>query len=364
MKKYPFIIPILFLIFISSAGAAGELMQDKTVISKAVVLEAVQMPDRTIDGNVRGEFQILKAEILEGPEKGLIVEVEDDYIHLEKGEKFFLQKTETTDGMVFYNVADADRLPYLLFFAVLFAAVIIYFGRMQGFRALLSLAGSFLIIFYLFIPNILGGANPIVLSAVISVLIVTLAIYLTHGVSRDSSAALLSSIITVMGAFALSYIAVRLTKLTGFAADESMYLNFGTGGVLDFRGLLLGSMIIGALGALDDIAVTQVFAVRELSDHAKHLSKKEIFARGLRIGREHIGAIVNTLALAYLSVAMPLLLLLSATNNSDLPLYLIINKEIFATEIIRTVVGSVALVLAVPISTWLAVNFANNKSSV
>lgn len=151
----------------------------------------------------------------------------------------------------------------------------------------------------------------------------------------------------------LAYIGVEAANLTGFASDEAVYLNFNTPG-LNFSGLLLGGIIIGALGVLDDIAVTQAAVVSELYGSSPNISRKEAYKRALRVGKEHVGALVNTLALAYTGAALPLLLLFS---TSDSTVSSIINQEVFATEIIRTITGSIGLILTVPFTTLLAVFF-------
>ena len=145
---------------------------------------------------------------------------------------------------------------------------------------------------------------------------------------------------------------VQLTDLSGFAADEAVYLNFNTQGSLDFTALLIGAIIIGVLGVLDDIAVTQAAVVTELFNSNKEMSRKEVYKRAIRIGREHVGALVNTLVLAYTGAALPLLLYF---YTSPLGITEAINSELFATEIVRTIVGSIGLILAVPIVTLLAV---------
>lgn len=150
----------------------------------------------------------------------------------------------------------------------------------------------------------------------------------------------------------LAYLGVELASLSGFASDEAVYLNFNTRGTLDFAGLLLGGIMIGVLGVLDDITITQAAIVSELYNSASHLSRKEVYMKAIRVGKEHVGALVNTLALAYTGASLPLLLLFSTSDSS---MGSIINQEIFATEIIRTTVGSIGLVLTVPITTLLAV---------
>ena len=148
-----------------------------------------------------------------------------------------------------------------------------------------------------------------------------------------------------------SIFAVYITSLTGITADEAVYLNFNTSGTLDFTSLLLGAIIIGVLGVLDDIAVTQSAVVSELYDSNPNMPRKEVYSRAMRIGREHVGALVNTLVLAYTGASLPVLLYL---KTSDLNFETIINLEVFTTEIVRAIVGSLGLILTVPIVTILA----------
>jgi uncharacterized membrane protein len=202
------------------------------------------------------------------------------------------------------------------------------------------------------VPSLLKGYPPVLTSIIIAAVILFIAIYLTHGFNRESTVAFLGTVSAVMLTGILAYLAVTFARLSGFASDEAVYLNFNTNGALDFTGLLLGGIMIGVLGVLDDIAVTQAAVVSELYNSAPHLSRKEIYKKALRVGREHVGALVNTLALAYTGASLPLLLLFSISDFSGAS---IINQEIFATEIIRTAVGSIGLILTVPITTLLAI---------
>ena len=160
-------------------------------------------------------------------------------------------------------------------------------------------------------------------------------------------------VVTILFTGALAYYAVDVTRLSGFASEEAVYLNFDTRGSIDFVGLLLGSILIGLLGVLYDAAISQAIAIEELHKIGPHLSRAFIFKRALRIGREHIGALVNTLAIAYVGASLPLLLLFYASTDSSFSLNL--NRELFATEVIRTMIGSIGLVLAVPITSLITV---------
>jgi uncharacterized membrane protein len=151
----------------------------------------------------------------------------------------------------------------------------------------------------------------------------------------------------------LSALTVELARFSGFASEESLYLTFID--QFDVTGLLLAGIVLGALGALDDVTVTQASAVWEVRRANPSLARRDLYQAGLRVGRDHIASTVNTLLLAYAGASMPLLLLFALSGQS---LGIVANSEVVATEIIRTVVGSIGLVAAVPITTWLAARVA------
>jgi uncharacterized membrane protein len=298
-------------------------------------------------------YQTIRAEILDGEQKGKTVTIYNDFLELQVSEKFYVR--HTTDALFdteSYAVHDIDRLNVLLWFVILFVVVVLFFSGKQGFRSIISLVGSLFIIMYVLVPSLLKGYPPMLTSIVIAVAILFLAIYVTHGFNKQSTVAFTGTVLAVILTGVLAYLGVTLAHLTGFASDEAVYLNLNTRGMLDFSGLLLGGIMIGVLGVLDDIAITQVAVVSEFYKTNPELSRKEVYIKAIRIGKEHVGALVNTLALAYTGASLPLLLLFS---NSTSPASIIINQEIFATEIIRTIVGSIGLILTVPITTLLAI---------
>ncbi len=339
---------------LSSYVCGAELLQDQTVIMKAKVSEVLSTENHKVEGTeVSFVTQYLKVMPTESDLKGQVFEIKNDYIPLKVGDVFFLTKTTEADtGRVVFAVGDVYRVPHMLLFVVLFIVVVIAFGGKQGFRGLLSLIGSLLIILYVLLPGVLGGASPIWLSIVSASIIIIFGSYITHGFNKTTSSAVIGMIITVLMTGFLAWFAVSFVHLTGFESEESVYLNFNTGGNIDFAGLLLGGIIIGLLGVLYDAAIGQAVAVEELYRASESMSPRRVFLRSLRIGREHIGALVNTLAIAYVGASLPLLLLF---YGSTLPFLAILNKEHFITEIIRTMVGSIGLVLAVPITSLIAV---------
>lgn len=354
MKKSLLLLAFGFLFLHTVPVSAQELIQDKVEIVKARVVEVVRQEKKEVPGtDVQSVYQTIKVEILEGDKEGEIITMENDFLVLEKGDGFFLRHTiDGMNGRESYFVRDLDRRGVMLAFIALFIAVVIIFSGKQGLRSILSLAGSFFVILYVLVPTLLKGYPPVPTSIAIAAVILFLAIFLTHGFNRESTVAFMGTVSAVILTGILAYLGVTLAHLTGFASDEAVYLNFNTSGTLDFAGLLLGGIMIGVLGVLDDIAITQSAVVSELYNSASHLPKKEIYKKAIRVGKEHVGALVNTLALAYTGASLPLLLLFSTSDSS---MSSIINQEIFATEIIRTVVGSIGLILTVPITTLLAI---------
>jgi uncharacterized membrane protein len=360
-KAFLFILFVLGIFSYSIPVSAQEIVPAKQTTVKAQVLDIVKQEVKAVPGtDVTANYQTISVKILEGNEKDTIVIVENDYVSLKKGEVFYLM--HTTGDMDYpdtYAVMEPYRLPSVYFFVGLFILCVLIFGGIQGIRGLISLAGSFFLILYILLPAIIHGYSALILSIGVSSLIIILGSYITHGFNRTTTSAVIGMIITIVFTGALAYVAVHTTRLSGFSSEETVYLNLDTRGTIDFVGLLLGGIIIGLLGVLYDVAIGQAIAVEELHSVAPHLSRSTIYKRAIRMGREHIGALVNTLAIAYVGASLPLLLLFYSNNSG---LGLTVNREIFSTEIIRTMIGSIGLVLAVPITTCISTVFLIKKT--
>lgn len=351
-----------FFALMPAFALAQELVTDTVVTMKARVVEVQSQEVREVPGtDITALHQTVVAEILEEPEKGTRVIIENDYLELDVGDVFFLNHiTSGYDGTDYYSVLERDRTPALAALLVLFIAVVLLFGGKQGARGLLALVGSLVFIGLFLLPGILHGYSPVLVSISVAAVIVTLGSYVTHGFTRTTSAAVIGMILTIGLTGLLAYAAIYFTHLEGWSGEEVTYLNLNARGAIDLAGLLLGGILIGLLGVLYDGAIGQAVAVEELGSATaaslpagRQVSRKEIYLRALRIGREHVGALVNTLAIAYVGAGLPLLLLFYQTG--DLNFGLTINREMFATEIVRILVGSIGLVLAVPITTFVAV---------
>lgn len=351
---------VLFFVFTQNLHAQ-ELHNDYQGTWRGKVLEVIKGELKEIPGtDTEHLYQTIKAQVLDGPQKGEIVTIENDYLELKKGNKFYFNYLVDINGTERYGIINIDRRSSLVLLFIIFIAVIIWFGRWQGFRSLLALGGSFFAIFYILLPGLLNGWNPIFASCLVASGILLVAIFFTHGFNKESTVAYIGTMIAVLITGLFAMFAVSITSLSGFTGDEMTYLNLGTGGTLDFAGLLLGAIIIGVLGVLDDIAVTQAAVVSELYSSNPEISKKEVYSRAMRIGREHVGALVNTLVLAYTGAALPILLYF---RLSEMSFGSIVNLEIFATEIVRAIVGSIGLILTVPIVTMLAVAYLKGYKS-
>lgn len=273
------------------------------------------------------------------------------------GEGVLLNVIPEADPEFRYQFSDRERRSLLWGLGFLFALAVIGLGRLRGLAALASLAASILVIVYFIAPAILSGRSPVLVAAVGGSLVALLALYLAHGWNSLTHVAAIGTFASLTLTVLLSSLAIAMARFSGFASEESLFLAFVPG--LDIRGLVLAGTVLGTLGALDDVTVTQASTVFELHRANPSLDVTDLYQGGLQVGRAHIASTVNTLLLAYAGASMPLLLLFSL---SELPLGIVANSEVVAIEIVRTLVGSVGLVAAVPLTTWLAAKMCHSPS--
>ncbi|MDQ5950085.1 MAG: hypothetical protein QG585_25 [Patescibacteria group bacterium] len=302
-------------------------------------------------------IQEIDAVVLDGTDKGKIIFLINDFTPLKPTDKVFVASYNNETEEV-YGVIEKDRTKALIFFVFLFCAGVVALSGKQGVRSLLSLLGSFIVIIYILLPNLLAGAPPVSISIAVASLILFFAIFFTHGFNKESAVAFSGTFIAILITGILANFSIEIAELSGFSSHESVYLNFLNDSVLDIKGIFLAGIIIGSLGILDDIAITQASVVSELWRANKDLSKLEVWKSALKVGREHSSALVNTLALAYTGASLPLLLLFS---GSSAPIEMTLSREVFAGEIIRTAIGSLGLLLTVPVTTLLAVLYLKNS---
>ncbi|WP_093722671.1 YibE/F family protein [Streptomyces sp. DI166] len=249
-----------------------------------------------------------------------------------------------------YAVTDVNRRVPMIVLAGIFALAVVLVGRMRGVMALIALAVSFLVLTLFILPAILQGSNPLLVAVVGSSAIMLIALYMCHGLSARTSVAVLGTLMSLLLIGILGSVFIDWAALTG-NTDDNTGLIHGLYPEIDMSGLLLAGIIIGSLGVLDDVTVTQTSAVWELHEANPAMGRRGLYRAAIRIGRDHIASVVNTLVLAYAGAALPLLLLFTIAESS---VGTVATSELVAEEIVRTLVGSIGLVASVPLTTVLA----------
>ena len=278
--------------------------------------------------------------------------------NLAPGESVRVFRQLDQQGATSYGFYDYERTWPLAAIAAVFAIVVVAVARWRGLRALIGIVVAFVVLVVFLLPALRDGAPAVPVALVASSAILFAVIYLAHGVSLRTSAALLGTLTAMLLATVLSWVAIELTHLTGLSDDRNNEVAAYLGNV-SISGLLLAGFIIGSLGVLNDVTITQASAVFELA-HAGHGNRREIFLRGMRVGSDHIASTVYTLVLAYAGSSLPLLLLFSVANRS---LSDVLTSEGVAIEIARSAVGGIALALAVPLTTAIAAVLATPNTA-
>ncbi|MFD8810429.1 YibE/F family protein [Streptomyces sp. NPDC059627] len=274
----------------------------------------------------------------------------DQSRQLHEGEKVVAAYEPSAPKDLQYSVTDVNRKFPMALLAGIFALAVVVVGRLRGVMALVALAVSFLVLTLFILPGILQGSNPLLMAVVGSSAIMLIALYMCHGLSARTSVAVLGTLVSLCLIGLLGSEFIDWAALTG-NTDDNTGLIHGLYPSIDMSGLLLAGVIIGSLGVLDDVTVTQTSAVWELHEANPTMGWRGLYRAGIRIGRDHIASVVNTLVLAYAGAALPLLLLFSIAQSS---VATVANSELVAEEIVRTLVGSIGLVASVPVTTLLA----------
>lgn len=261
---------------------------------------------------------------------------------------------DPTNGTVIYTITDFVRTPSILLLFIMFVLITLLVTRQKGFFSLAGLALSYVFIFQFLLQNIKAGISPFLLAILSAIVIIPVNYYLVHGFTRKTTYAVVGTIITLVITGLLAYIFVEAGRLTGFTTDEAGFVSAVSNGMISLRELLLAGIIIGALGILDDITISQSSIANQLKLAQPKIKFKELFNRTMQVGGDHIASLVNTLILVHTGAAMPLLLLFVTSESSFIET---INREVIAEEIVRTLVTSIGLILALPITTFIACYF-------
>jgi uncharacterized membrane protein len=339
---------------VSMAGFGSETV-------RARVTEIIEEGEITL-GEVVQRYQIARVELLEGEYQGIVMEMDygkrqvlSSAVYLQTRDTVLVTVGSRPDGVLTVYFVDFVRANSLLWLTAIFVATILVISRWKGLRSLLSMAFSLMVIIGYIIPHILAGEDPLIVSITGSVILLGVTLYLTYGWNLKTHAAVVSMIFVLLITGTLAGLFVIVARLTGSGDENALFLLQMLNAQINLRGLLLGGMIIGALGVLDDLVTTQASAVFELHHANDSLGFRGLFRSAMRIGQDHVAATVNTLVLAYAGASLPMLLMFSLGRGDY---GYLVNFEFVAEEIVRTLVGSLGLITAVPLTTAIAILFA------
>jgi uncharacterized membrane protein len=273
------------------------------------------------------------------------------HINYKQGDRVITTISENGNGSQTVFVSDYNRKPQILALFILFFVVIVAVARRQAVTSFIGMLISLYVIAQIIIPSILAGTNAFTITLIASLIIIPATYYLSHGFNKKTTIAVIATFITLILVAVLSYIFTSWMRLTGFESEEASFLQLSYGSTINILSLLLAGMLIGAMAVLDDITISQASIVESLRKSNERLSKRQLYKHAMDVGRDHVASLVNTFILVYVGASFPLVLLF---YNTTTPLSVIMNQEIIATEIVRTLVSSIGVVLAVPITTYLA----------
>jgi uncharacterized membrane protein len=324
---------------------------------RARVVEIIESGTVNLGGSSQ-PYQILRVHILDGQYAGRQVVI--DYgrrqirpagLDLRPGEQILVTVGEDPEGNLAAYFTDYVRNAPLLWLFIVFVVSSILISGWKGVRSLVGMAFSLLVIIGYILPRILAGDDPLRVSITGAFVLMAVTLYLVYGWAMKTHAAVIGMLIALLLTGLLSNFFIDLTRLTGFGSEEAGFLVQQSETEINLRGLILGGMLIGALGVLDDLVATQSSAVFELRAANQSLDLRNLYRSAMRIGQDHVAATVNTLILAYSGAALPMLLLFSLSGEQ---FAFLINLEFVTEEIVRMLVGSIGLIAAVPITTALA----------
>lgn len=270
--------------------------------------------------------------------------------------------TQTDGAHRQINIADQYRIPPMIYLMITFVILVVLVARFKGVTSLIGMILSVAVLFFYMVPQILSGANPVLVSVIASGMISSLIIYIGHGLNYRSHIALFCMLTTLAVVAVLSSFVIHISYLTGLGDETATYLQFPGVKSINLQGLLLGGIILAALSVLDDSVVSQVSVIYQLKAVKKDISFRELWKRGMEVGEDHISTLVNTLILAYAGASLPLFILLSVNNTSQ-PTWVALNSQTIAEEVVRTLTGSIGLVLSIPLTTLVAAYVVSRRRS-
>lgn len=375
MRRSLLIIILMLVIFMlpaatiygteNDSSSAQPPAQDEIYVT-AKVLKVFDLEDKQSGVDSPFQEQIVKVKILSGEYEGEIIQAHNSLsgskgldLNIKPGDKVVLYLTEDQDKITEAYIADMARTSYLGYLVGLFILGLIIIGGMAGIKSIVALGLTILGVYKVLLPALLQGYSPLPITVVILLVITMLTMFIVAGISKKSIAATLGTMGGVLAAGLIALIIGDTASLTGFADEESRMLLYVENLKIDMQGLLFAGIIIGALGATMDVAISIASSIEEVKKANPSLKPGDLFRAGLNVGRDIMGTMTNTLILAYTGGALPLLILFMAYNTSAVRIF---NSELIATEIVRALVGSIGLVFSVPITAMFAAMLAGKTT--
>lgn len=355
-----FITTISLVAFCDDSNYDDGLINEKGLILSA---ETFEKEDSLTQG-----YQKVKLKILTGEYKDEIVEIENMLpkniayrIEVEEGDLVVLAMEEIEGERQIY-IADFSRNGVLKILVVIFLLLLIIIGKSKGVKSVVTISLTMFLIFKVLIPGILKGYNPLYLSIIIASIITILTIIIVSGFTKKSYAAIIGTIIGVIIAAIVSIIVGNTITITGMMPDEAgMILYLPQNIKFNFNDLLFSGILLGALGAVMDVAMSIASSIQEIHSANNKLTKCELFKSGMSVGHDIMGTMSNTLILAYTGSSIPLLLIL---NSYGRDFSSIVNMDIVATEVVRSLAGSIGLVITIPVTAIVTILFIKNKIEI
>ncbi len=364
MHKRITILILILITFFPNIRVYGD-EEYKVLDAKAIVSEIIKESEGTNE-NIEG-IQYVKLKILSGKYKGKVVDIQNTLsgnkvfdLPVKEGDRVMVMIEEIDNDNIEVNIADYARDTYIYMLAIIFFLILVVVGGMKGLKTIITLGITLFMIFYVLLPAMLKGYNPLLMTVLISTFVTIITIIIISGFSTKSMSAIIGTVSGVIIAGTLAFIVGSKVKLTGLSNEEAAMLIYIPQNIsFNFRELLFSGILLGALGAVMDVSMSISSSVEEIHRANPLLSKKDLFLSGMNVGKDIMGTMSNTLILAYTGSSIPLILLFMAYDISFIK---IVNMDLVATEIIRSISGSIGLIVTIPITAFTSMIFTKNAS--
>lgn len=362
MKKYILLIILALFASVFNVYADEEpiMYTEKAVILEVEGIENIEFEDYEM------EQQYVKLKILSGKYNNKTLDVINNLsgnpaydIRVKANDKVVVVIEEQVNGDIDVFISEYLRQDYILYLSIIFILFILVVGKQKGVKSVITLTITLFGVVKILLPLVLKGFNPIITTICVSIGITGITLFIISGVNTKSISAIIGTTGGVLTSGILAYYVGSKIKLTGLNSEEAIMLStIGDSINLDFKSLLFAGIIMGALGAVMDVGMSIASSIEEIHKANPSLSKKELFASGMNVGRDIMGTMTNTLILAYTGSSIPLLLLFMYYEPSIVK---ILNLDIIATEIVRSLSGSIGLIVAIPLTALVSSMLIKNK---